>query len=121
MIEIMQKRDILGHVRRVMPHFKRMLDELASHPLVAATRAFGLAGAIDVAEGDAAPAGSQMKIGGTAKAVYEAGLEAGVILRPLAGTLVLAPPLIITAPEIAELGRRIRAALDAVLARPAPG
>jgi len=85
--------------------------------------AFGPAGAIDAAEpdarGDTTPAASQMKVGGIAKAIYEAGLEAGVILRPLAGTLVLAPPLIITAAEIAELGRRIRAALDAVLARPA--
>ncbi len=123
MIEIMQRRDVLGHVRRVIPLFKRMLDDLAVHPLVAGVRAFGLAGAIDAAEpdarGDTAPAASQMKVGGIAKAIYEAGLEAGVILRPLAGTLVLAPPLIITAAEIAELGRRIRAALDAVLARPA--
>ncbi len=123
MIEIMQRRDVLGHVRRVIPLLKRMLDDLAVHPLVAGVRAFGLAGAIDAAEpdarGDTAPAASQMKVGGIAKAIYEAGLEAGVILRPLAGTLVLAPPLIITAAEIAELGRRIRAALDAVLARPA--
>jgi 4-aminobutyrate--pyruvate transaminase len=121
MIEIMQRRDVLGHVRRVIPLFKRMLDDLAVHPLVAGVRAFGLAGAIDAAEpdahGDVAPAASRMKVGGIAKTIYEAGLEAGVILRPLAGTLVLAPPLIITAAEIAELGRRIRAALDAVLAR----
>jgi len=122
MIEIMQKRDVLGHVRRIIPLFKRMLDDLEAHPLVAGVRAFGLAGAIDAAEpdarGDAAASASQMKVGGIAKTIYEAGLEAGVVLRPLAGTLVLAPPLIITAAEIAELGRRIRAALDAVLARP---
>jgi 4-aminobutyrate--pyruvate transaminase len=39
-----------------------------------------------------------------------------VIVRPLAGCFVTAPPLIITESEIAELGRRLRAALDRVLA-----
>jgi len=33
-----------------------------------------------------------------------------VIVRPLAGCFVMAPPLIITAAEIAELGWRLRAA-----------
>lgn len=50
------------------------------------------------------------------KTIYEAGLETGVIVRPLAGCLVLSPPLIITEAEIDELGRRLRSALDRVLA-----
>ena len=31
---IFDERDILGHVRRMMPHWNRMLDSLLDHPLV---------------------------------------------------------------------------------------
>jgi adenosylmethionine-8-amino-7-oxononanoate aminotransferase len=37
-------------------------------------------------------------------------------VRPLAGCFVMAPPLIITEAEITELGHRVRASLDRVLA-----
>jgi 4-aminobutyrate--pyruvate transaminase len=62
------------------------------------------------------PAAS-LKVGGITKAVYEAGLDHGIIVRPLAGCFVMAPPLIITEAEIGELGRRLKAALDQVLAQ----
>ena len=117
-LNIFAERDILGHVRRIMPAWNRMLDSLLDHPLVAANRKWGLAGAVEVAypgEARGGPAGS-LKVGGISKAVYEAGLAQGVIVRPLAGCFVMAPPLIITPAEITELGRRVRAALDTVLA-----
>jgi 4-aminobutyrate--pyruvate transaminase len=118
LLNVFERRDILGHVRRVIPAWNRMLDGLANHPLVAGTRRFGLMGAVEVAmpgEGRGGAAGS-LKVGGLSKAIYEAGLEAGIIVRPLAGCFVMAPPLIITEAEITELGRRLRVALDAVLA-----
>jgi 4-aminobutyrate--pyruvate transaminase len=95
-----------------------MLDGLLSHPLVRANRKFGLTGAIEVAypgEERGGAAGS-LKVGGLTKDIYEAGLVEGVIVRPLAGCFVMAPPLIITESEISELGRRVWAALDRVLA-----
>jgi 4-aminobutyrate--pyruvate transaminase len=49
------------------------------------------------------------------QSTYEAGLETGIIVRPLASCFVMAPPLIITQSEIEELGRRLRSALDRVL------
>jgi 4-aminobutyrate---pyruvate transaminase len=117
-LNIFEERDILGHVRSVIPNWNRMLDSLLDHPLVVGNRKWGLAGAIEVAypgEGRAGPAAS-LKVGGVVKEVYEAGLAEGVIVRPLAGCFVMAPPLIITETEIIELGRRVRAALDRVLA-----
>jgi 4-aminobutyrate--pyruvate transaminase len=120
-IEIIERRDIIGHVRRMMPLFRQALESLRDHPLVSAVRCFGLAGAIDAvdptARGRETTAAPRMKHGGIGKAIYEAGLEHGVILRPLADGVVLAPPLIITAAEITELTRRIRAALDTALGR----
>jgi 4-aminobutyrate---pyruvate transaminase len=121
-LNIFEERDVLGHVRRMMPHWNRMMDSLLDHPLVVGNRKWGLAGAVEVAypgEGRAGPAAS-LKVGGATKDVYEAGLAEGVIVRPLAGCFVMAPPLIITEAEITELGRRVRAALDRALAnRPA--
>jgi 4-aminobutyrate---pyruvate transaminase len=117
-LNIFDERDILGHVRRMIPHWNKMLDGLLGHPLVRANRKFGLTGAIEVAypgEERGGAAGS-LKVGGITKDIYEAGLAEGVIVRPLAGCFVMAPPLIITEAEISELGRRIRSALDRVLA-----
>lgn len=121
-LNIFEERDILGHVRRMIPPWNKMLDSLLDHPLVVGNRKWGLTGAVEVAypgEGRAGAAGS-LKVGGVTKDVYEAGLAEGVIVRPLAGCFVMAPPLIITQAEIAELGRRLRAALDRVLASHPP-
>jgi 4-aminobutyrate--pyruvate transaminase len=116
-LNIFERRNILGHVRRIIPHWNRMLDGLLDHPLAIGNRKWGLTGAIEVAypgETRGAAAGS-LKVGGISKDIYEAGLKEGVIVRPLAGCFVMAPPLIITEAEITELGRRLRAALDRVL------
>ncbi len=116
-LNIFEERDILGHVRSVMPHWNKMLDSFLGHPLVVGNRKWGLAGAIEVAAPGAARGGpaASLKVGGITKAVYEAGLEHGIIVRPLAGCFVMAPPLIITEAEITEIGRRLKAALDSVL------
>ncbi len=65
---------------------------------------------------DRAGAAGSLKVGSVSNAVYEAGLENGAIVRPLAGCVDMAPPLIITEAETDELGRRLRAALDRALA-----
>jgi 4-aminobutyrate--pyruvate transaminase len=79
-------------------------------------------GALEVAvPGESrARSATSLKVGGLSKSIYEAGLEAGVIVRPLAGCLVVAPPLIITQAEIEELGRRLTRALDRVHAGLSP-
>lgn len=117
-LEIFERRDILGHVQRLMPYWNRMLDRMTAHPLVTGSRRFGLMGALDVALPGGGEKGmaASLAVGGLSKAVYEAGLEQGIIVRPLAGCIVMAPPLIITESEIDELARRLEAALDQVLA-----
>jgi 4-aminobutyrate--pyruvate transaminase len=117
-LNVFEHRDILGHVRQMIPHWNRMLDGFLDHPLVVSNRKFGLLGALEVAVPGEKHSGqaTSLKVGGLSQSIYEAGLEAGVIVRPLAGCLVMAPPLIITPSEIEELGRRLRSALDRVLA-----
>jgi 4-aminobutyrate--pyruvate transaminase len=117
-LEIFERRDVLGAVQRLIPYWDRMLDRLAGHPLVTGTRRFGLMGALEITAPDAVgrDVAASLAVGGISKAVYEAGLEQGIIVRPLAGCIVMAPPLIITEVEIDELERRLAAALDQVLA-----
>jgi 4-aminobutyrate--pyruvate transaminase len=111
-LDIFEQRDILGHVRRIIPAWQRELRSLESHPLVASTRQFGLAGAIELAQDQQQAVQTSLKVAGLAKQVYEAGLAEGVIVRPLATCLVMAPPLVITEAEIGELFARLRRALD---------
>lgn len=117
-LDIFEKRNILGHVQSVMPVWQKALASLEDHPFVTATRCVGLAGAVQLARPGEGKAGASPSLtpGGLAQQVYEAGLAAGVVVRPLQGSIVLAPPLIITEAEIGELARRLRLALDTVLA-----
>lgn len=117
--DIFERRNIIGHVQAILPAWAIGLASLEDHPLVSATRVFGLAGAVQVAmpgETASSAASPSLTPGGLSKQLYEAGLEAGIVVRPLQGSAVLAPPLIITEAEIGELFRRLRVALDATLA-----
>jgi 4-aminobutyrate---pyruvate transaminase len=116
-LEIFEQRDILGHVQRIIPVWHRALRGLEDHPLVAGTRRFGLAGAVALRRpGAAASAEKSLKVTGLGRAAVDAGAEQGVLVRPVGDSVVMAPPLIITESEIGELMRRLRKALDAVLA-----
>ena len=118
-LDIFERRNILGHVQSIMPIWQKALASLEDHPLVTATRCFGLAGAVQIArpgEGGPVAASPSLAPGGLSEQLYQEGLAAGVVVRPLQGCVVLAPPLIITEAEIGELSRRLRVALDATLA-----
>jgi 4-aminobutyrate--pyruvate transaminase len=118
-LEIFERRDILGHVQRIIPVWHRALRGLEDHPLVPGVRLFGLAGAVALRRPGAEVSTERtLKVGGLGRAAYDAGAEQGVLVRPVGDSVVMAPPLIITEPEIEELVRRLRKALDAVLATP---
>ncbi|MFP6696967.1 MAG: aminotransferase class III-fold pyridoxal phosphate-dependent enzyme [Alphaproteobacteria bacterium] len=107
-LELMEERDILGHVRAIGPHFEAALAALEDHPLVRGSRAVGLAGAVDLAS----PSIESGTLGAEAAACAEAN---GLFIRPSGDTIVMAPPLIITLDEIDEMFRRFRLALDGIL------
>ena len=107
-LELMEERDILGHVRAISPHFAASLAKVEDHPLVSRSRSVGLAGAVDLTK-DGAEAGA---LGAEVAARCEAN---GLFIRPSGDTIVMAPPLIITPGEIDEMFRRFRLALDETL------
>ena len=110
-LEIYEKRDILGHVRKVSKRFGKRVDALADHPLIGNTRSVGLLGGLEMmADKDTRrPFDAAHGVGARCVAACEA---EGLVLRPLGDTLGLCPPLIITEAEIDELFDRLTRALD---------
>lgn len=111
-IELYQQRDILGHVRRVAPHFQKRLARLAEHPLVGEVQAVGLIGGIElVANKNTKQSFDPAKY--VAMAIFNFAQEEGVISRALLGDrLAFCPPLIISEAEIDELFDRFERGLN---------
>ncbi|MGH8249889.1 MAG: aminotransferase [Steroidobacteraceae bacterium] len=105
-LELMQERDIVGHVRRVAPLFLERLQQLGRHPWILETRGIGLVGAFQLKEAPGIPDSSQFK------SLAE---QAGVIVRavPVGASLALSPPLVVTEAEIHEMFDRVERAFPA--------
>jgi L-2,4-diaminobutyrate transaminase len=101
-LELMEKRNILEHVRDVGPYWlEKMKSRLEGHPIVGEIRGVGILSAVEFMK-DAKkriPFESSAQVGVRAAAAL---LENGVIARamPHADTLGYAPPLIISRSEI---------------------
>ena len=112
-LEIYERIDILGHVKRVAPRFAAHLDRLGAHPLVGEARALGLVGCLELAP-NKSPAGFATP-GKVGPRMNQELLERGIISRAVMDTMVFCPPMVITADEIDELFAPVEAALDATL------
>jgi hypothetical protein len=77
-LDIFETRDILGHVRSILPAWQRHLQSLEDHPIVSTTRHFGLAAGIELEQGQQRAVQGSLS-SGTWPQVYEAGLAEGVI------------------------------------------
>ncbi|MDP6563921.1 MAG: aspartate aminotransferase family protein [Alphaproteobacteria bacterium] len=110
--QLMQERDILGHVRAVAPRFQARIQGFADHPLVGHARGVGLIGALEVvADKDSKRSfDPAAKIGAL---VQQTAQDHGLIVRALPGDIVgFCPPLIITEAEVDEMFDRFTRALD---------
>ena len=115
-LEIYERIDIVGHVRRVAPVFQARLQALASHPLIGEARGIGLIGAVEIVRDKATKASFEGKSGVGARTVAFA-LEEGLVCRAVAGdSIALCPPLIIDAATINEMFDALGRALDKTLA-----
>jgi len=107
MIEIIEERDLLGHVRHVGPRLQQHLASLTGHPMVFNTRGVGLGGAVQLYS-------LPDSVGVRGRAMQDAMMAEGLLLRVVRDTINFAPPLIITEPEVDELFARFTRALGAV-------
>jgi 4-aminobutyrate--pyruvate transaminase len=111
-LEIYERIDIVGHVRRVSPVFQTRLRALAAHPLVGEARGVGLIGGLELVRDKSSKASFEPKLGVGARAARFAE-EEGVLCRAVGGdTIGLCPPLVIDGAEINVLFDAIGRALD---------
>jgi 4-aminobutyrate--pyruvate transaminase len=110
-LEIYKRDDIPGHVRDVAPIFMTRLKALGGHPLVGETRGVGLIGGVELVADKDGKRPFHPRQGVAARAVRFCE-EEGLILRAIADTLAICPPLIIDGGEINALFDRLERALD---------
>ncbi len=110
-LEIYQRDDIVGKVRKVSPTFLRRLEKLGDHPLIGEARGVGLIGGLEIVADKKSKKQYDPKKGVAAKAGNFAQDE-GLIVRPLLGDRVaFCPPLVISEAEINEMFDRFERAL----------
>jgi 4-aminobutyrate--pyruvate transaminase len=114
-IEIYRRDCIIAKAARRAPLFQARLRLLGDHPLVGEARGLGLIGGVELVADKASKRPFNPRHGVAAQAVRFAEQE-GLIIRSVIGdVLTLSPPLVIKAPEIEELFKRLGRALDKTL------
>jgi 4-aminobutyrate--pyruvate transaminase len=120
-IEIYQRRDLVGHVRKLAPIFSARLKKLMDNPLVGDAASVGLIGGLElVADRKTRRKFSQSaKFADNAKVALTCGrfcMEEGLVVRPLLNDrMAVCPPLIISEAEIHELFDRFERGLARTL------
>ncbi len=109
--KIYEEIDIVATVRKAAPVFLEGLRTYAEHPLVGEVRGCGLMAALEIVRDKKSkePFPAAANVGLYLERRCQ---EHGVILRALGDVLTVAPPLIISVPEIHEVNRIIGVALD---------
>ncbi len=110
-LELMEERDIVGHVRAVAPRFAERVRGFAGHPMIGETAVVGLMAGIEYIA-DKETGASFEPAGRVGPEVARRAEGHGLIVRPLGERTVFAPPLVITEAEIDALFDRYAAALD---------
>jgi len=110
--ELMQERDIIGHVKAVSPHFQNRIAALGDHALVGQARGVGLIGAVEIVS-DKETKRSYDPAAKVGALIQNTAQEHGLITRAMPGDIVgFCPPLIIAPNEIDEMFDRFTRAMD---------
>ena len=115
-VQLMQERDIVGHVRTLAPLFAERVARMDRFDFIGNTRAIGLIGAMEFSSDPQTKAkfDPAKKIAAQAVAKIQ---EHGVILRALPGDIVgFCPPLVISEAELNDMFDRIESAMEAFAA-----
>jgi len=105
--------DIVARSKRLGPVLQSVLGRLSGHPLVGDVQGAGLILGMELMRDgeERIPFDAALKVG---TRVDDAAKRHGLILRVVGDRLVFAPPLVIEAAEIEEIGERLHRALDDV-------
>ena len=113
-LRIYEESDIVNHVRRVGAYLGGKLAKLAEHPLIGDTRGVGLLHGMEMVADKKSR--RPFEPVGTAGAILDRHAQRhGLIVRVVGDRIAFSPPLVIDEPEIDEMLRRLRLALDDTL------
>jgi putrescine aminotransferase len=111
--DIIEREELLAHVREIGPYFQQQLRTLLDLPLVANVRGIGLMAAVEMRlennlKGEKLLA-QDYAIGDLVDSYCH---DLGLLVRPLINVCIMSPPLIITREQIDELVLALRKALE---------
>lgn len=112
-LDIYAREGLVEHARQMSGLFQARLQGLANHPLVGEARGLGMVGAVELVVDKAKKTGLDPE-GKLANRVRDVAREHGLLARAVRDIICLAPPLVITEPEINTLFDTLTAALDKV-------
>ena len=113
-IEIMERENLMDHVREVGPYFQARLAELRDIPIVGDVRGAGLMACVEcvISQTSKTPLLLDYEIGTRIDRHCQ---RLGLLVRPLINMCVISPPLIITREQIDELVEKLRAGIIAAM------
>jgi 4-aminobutyrate--pyruvate transaminase len=109
--QLMQERDVIGHVRSVTPTFAGHVASMGQYDFIGNVRSIGLIGAMEFTadKNSYQKFNKSHKIAAHAVAIIQ---KNGVILRALPGDIIgFCPPLIISKVELDDMFKRIHDAM----------
>lgn len=109
-LDIMEREDLLGHVRAVSGHFSERLKALEALPVVAEVRVDGLMAGVECELDPERP--DEARDYAFALEVDKLCQDLGLMVRPVYNTCVMSPPLIINESEIDEMARILRNGIE---------
>jgi 4-aminobutyrate--pyruvate transaminase len=114
-LELYERRDTFGHVRKVAPHFFKRLTALRDHSLVGEADGVGLIGSVELCADKKTKRNFEAAKGVGAKCGQFC-QEEGIIVRALlSDRIALCPPLVINESEIDEMFDRLTRGLNKTL------
>lgn len=116
-LRILRDEKIIEYVRdEIGPYLQSQLRTLEDHPVIGEVRGVGMLGALELVAGK-----NPIKLFEDGDAVgnmaRDLAIENGLVMRAVGSKMIIAPPLVMTKPEVDELVQRARATLDALAAK----
>jgi len=109
-LAIIEERGLVANAARVGAHLQASLRRFADHPLVGEVRGVGLIAAVELVADKASKAKFDPP-GNVGLYLFERAHAHGLIIRNIQDSIAFCPPLIITAAQVDDVGRRFERAL----------
>ncbi len=115
-LEIMQRERLVEHARDTTgPYLQQRWAELAAHPLAGEARGVGMLGALELVKAREPRTWFEPR-GKVGERCRDNAIANGLVMRATRDTMIIAPPLVMTKPEIDELVEKAWRTLDMTLA-----